>query len=85
MRSKNYISGNKNSNKFIFITIIVSVVIITLTGILALWSFYSCARAGIVKDMGMISILKWTKVIFSTSLCPLDTYTIKFIFIYLIL
>ena len=79
-RSENYISGNRNLKKSILVLILIFTGIITLFGILALWSFYSCARAGIVKDTSIRSILTWTTVAFSTTLCAFDIYTLKFIF-----
>ena len=79
MRSENYISGNRNSKKAIIILILIFTTIITITGIFALWSLYSCARAGMVKDTSLTSILIWLSNAFSVSLCPFDTYTIKFI------
>ena len=78
-RSKNYVSGSKSTKKpfLIFSAIVISIA--TLLSFLALWSFYSCARAGIVKDTGIISILTWAGLIFSLPLCVLDLYTLKFI------
>ena len=78
-RSENYISGNRNLKKSILVLILIFTVIVTLIGVLALWSFYSCARAGIVKDTSFTSILTWFSSTFSVPLCPLDIYTLKFI------
>ena len=78
-RSENYISGNRNLKKSILVLILIFTVIVTFIGIFALWSFYSCARAGIVKDTSFTAILTWFSSTFSVPLCPLDIYTLKFI------
>ena len=79
MRSENYISGNRNIKKSILILILIFTAIVTVIGVFALWSFYSCARAGIVKDTSLASILLWFSSSFSVPLCPFDAYTVKFI------
>ena len=80
MKSENYISGNRNAKKAFAVIILIFTIIVTLIGMLALWSYYSCARAGIVKDTSFTSIMLWVSYVFSIPLCPLDFYTLKFIF-----